>query len=102
MANKNRNSKKWTNDELTTLIDAYKEETCLYAVNSPNYHNKNLRNEALKRVGDAVRVLKLYVTDKDCALKFHALRSQYNVENAKVKMSKKSGTGTDNVSTNII
>ncbi|XP_071653675.1 uncharacterized protein [Temnothorax longispinosus] len=97
MATKSGDSKKWTNEEIIILIDSYKEESCLYAINSPNYHNKHLRNEALKRVGDAVRVFKPHVTDKDCASKFHTLRSQYNIENAKVKRSKKSGTGTDNV-----
>ncbi|TGZ53886.1 Uncharacterized protein DBV15_01827 [Temnothorax longispinosus] len=97
MATKSGDSKKWTNEEIIILIDSYKEESCLYAINSPNYHNKHLRNEALKRVGDAVRVFKPHVTDKDCASKFHTLRSQYNIENAKVKRSKKSGTGTDNM-----
>ncbi|CAL1672824.1 unnamed protein product [Lasius platythorax] len=99
MATKSRNLKKWSNDEVIILINAYKEEYCLYDVSSPNYHNKHLRSETLKRVGDAVRVLKQDVTDKDCASKFHTLRSQYNIENAKVKMSKKSGTGTYNVNT---
>ncbi|CAL1680923.1 unnamed protein product [Lasius platythorax] len=97
MATKSRNLKKWTNNEIIILIDADKEECCLYDVRSSNYHNKHLRSEALKRVGDAVRVLKQDVADKDCASMFYTLRSQYNIENAKVKMSKKSGTGTDNV-----
>ncbi|KZC05425.1 hypothetical protein WN55_05455 [Dufourea novaeangliae] len=48
-------AKKWTNEQVMVVIDAIKLEPCLYVVNSANYHNKHLRNEALNRVSDAVR-----------------------------------------------
>ena len=42
----------------TTLVvalkEAYKEEACLYAINTPNHHNKYLRSEAVKRGNDSI------------------------------------------------
>ncbi|XP_069672964.1 uncharacterized protein [Periplaneta americana] len=88
----------WTKDQVRTLIEAYREETCIYAVQSPNYyHNKRMRIEALKRVYAAVWTQRLGTTEKDCARKFHNLRHQYNVENSRVSTSIKSGVGAGNV-----
>ena len=39
----------WNKDQIIILIEAYKNEFTLYAIKNPNYHNKHLRNEALKR-----------------------------------------------------
>lgn len=91
-------SQRWSPEQINALIDAYKEEPCLYATNTPNYHNKRLRTEALDRVRNAVLGLKPTVTAKECSTKFHNLRNQFNIENSKIKASLKSGTGTDDVS----
>ena len=90
-------SKKWTHMQIIALINAYKEETCLYAVSTQYHRNKRVRNEALRRVGNAVRILRPNASDQDCSLKFHMLRTQYNIKNSQVKSSMKSGT--ENVST---
>lgn len=84
-----------------SLIEAYKEEPCLYAVNTPNCHNKQIRSQALKNVCTAVPIFMPGITERMCAAKFHALRNQFNIENAKVKMSMKSGTNTDDVNIKI-
>lgn len=91
-------AQRWSPEHINVLIDAYKEEPCLYATNTPNYHNKHLRTMALDRVKNAVLRLKPTVTAKECSNKFHNLRNQFNIEHAKVKSSLKSGTGTDDVS----
>ena len=91
-------ARKWKSEEIIALIDAYKDQPCLYAVGTPNYHNKHLRAEALAKVGSAVREIVPDISDKECSSKFHSLRSQFNLENGKVKASRKSGTGTDDVS----
>ena len=93
-------SQKWSSEQINVLIDAYKEEPCLYATNTPNYHNRNLRTAALNRVSNAVLRLRP-TTPKECASKFHNLRNQFNIEHSKVKSSLKSGTGTDDVFLNI-
>ncbi|XP_011858850.1 PREDICTED: uncharacterized protein LOC105556373 [Vollenhovia emeryi] len=36
-------------------------------------------------------------TESECSIKFHNLRTQFNIENAKIKSSMKSGIGTDDV-----
>lgn len=94
---KGNGEKKWSKEAILCLIEAYKEEPCLYAVNSPNYHNKHTRNLALKNVCAAVSVYKPGITESECATKFHNLRNQLNIATGKVKASMKSGTGTDNV-----
>ncbi|EFN88214.1 hypothetical protein EAI_02132, partial [Harpegnathos saltator] len=85
----------WTNESISSLIEAYKEEPCLYAVNTPNYHNKHARNKVLQKVCDSVSMYRPGITENECATKFHNLRNQFNIENSKVKASIKSGTGTD-------
>lgn len=96
-----KDKKKWSKESVLCSIEAYKEQPCLYAVDTPNYHNKHMRNKALKNVCAAVSVLKPNITESECATKFHNLRNQFNIENAKVKASIKSGIGTDDVSMQI-
>ncbi|XP_018360502.1 PREDICTED: uncharacterized protein LOC108759517 [Trachymyrmex cornetzi] len=87
----------WPKQVVEVLIDAYKDEPCLYAINNPNYHNKHLRNEALKHISAVVSTIRPYSNEKDCSVKLHNLRNQFNTENAKVRQSIKSGIGTENV-----
>lgn len=89
---------KWSNEQIETLIDAYKEELCLFAKNLATYHNKHLRADSMERVCKAVKNVRPLTNTKECSTKFHNLRNQFNIENAKVKTSFKSGTGTDDVS----
>ncbi|KYN21977.1 hypothetical protein ALC57_05636 [Trachymyrmex cornetzi] len=61
-----------------------------------------IRNEALKRISAVVSTVKPYSNEKDCSVKLHNLRNQFNTENAKVRQSIKSEIGTENVSILII
>jgi len=45
----------------------------------------------------AVSLFRPGTTENECSIKFHSLRNQFNIENAKVKASIKSGTDTDDV-----
>ena len=84
--------KKWSNMQIIALINAYKKETCLYARHTPYHRNKRAPKEALRRVGNAVRILRPNASDQDCLYKFSMLRAQYNMKSTKVKSSIKSGT----------
>jgi len=95
---RNEKAAKWSKENILCLIEAYKDEPCLYAVNTPNYHNKHSRSEALKNVCTTVSRIRPGTTEKECSTKFYNLRNQFNVENAKIKSSMKSGIGTNNVS----
>lgn len=92
----------WTKEAVQILIDAYKNEPCLYETGNPNYHNKNLRYESLKRIYAIVNTIRPNTTEKECSIKFYNLRNQFNFENAKVRASIKSGIGSENVSIRII
>lgn len=100
---KGKEKQKWNKEAILCLMKTYKPETCLYAVNTSNYHNKHARNEALKNVFAAVCVsaFKPGITENECTAKFYILRNQFNIENAKVKASMKSGTSTGNINMNI-
>ncbi|XP_036141832.1 uncharacterized protein LOC118645245 [Monomorium pharaonis] len=87
----------WTKKAVEILIAAYKNEPCLYQTRNPNYHNKNLRNEALERICAIVSTVTPNITGKECSIKFYNLRNQFNTENAKVRASIKSGIGSENV-----
>jgi len=104
ITNKENEEENWSKEAILCLIKAYKEEPCLYAVNTAHYYNKYLRNKALKKVCAAVSVFKPGITESMCAAKFQNLRNQFYQfnENAKMKASiTKSGTSTDDVSMKI-
>ncbi|XP_046386397.1 uncharacterized protein LOC124156110 [Ischnura elegans] len=87
----------WNKHQVSVLIEAYRKETCLHSLRNPNYHNKRLRADALGRVAAAVSAVRPNTGDKECATKFHNLRNSFNVENAKVKASLKSGVGAQDI-----
>ncbi|XP_011632920.1 uncharacterized protein LOC105424404 [Pogonomyrmex barbatus] len=89
------NEKKMVKESYFISNRGLQEESCLYATNTPNYHNKYVRNEALKRVCATVSIFRLGIVENECTTKFHYLRTQFNIENAKVKSSIKSETGTN-------
>jgi len=54
----------WTKEAVEILIDAYKNESCLYATKNSNYHNKIVRSEALKRICAIVCTIRLNTNEK--------------------------------------
>ncbi|KAL1506865.1 hypothetical protein ABEB36_006148 [Hypothenemus hampei] len=93
----NNTKPRWSEVQVAALIDAYKGETCLYATDSINYHNKHLRGEAIDRICQAVKRLRPTTDSKECYAKFHNLRTEFNIEHTKLKASQKSGVGTDDI-----
>ena len=89
---------KWSKDQIKLLIDAFKDEQCLYASDLKNYRNKHLRGQALERVFQRVSRLRLTTTKEECQKKLKTIRNQFNIEHAKVKSSLRSSTGTDDLS----
>lgn len=66
----------WTKQAVVALIDVYKYELCLYATNNLNYHNKQLRNEALQRISVVVSAIRQNSSEKECSTKLHNLRKK--------------------------
>lgn len=54
----------WTKEAVQVLIDAYKNEPCLYQTRNPNYHNKNLRHGSLKRICAIINTIRPNTTEK--------------------------------------
>uniref|UniRef100_A0A1Y1JZ87 MADF domain-containing protein n=1 Tax=Photinus pyralis TaxID=7054 RepID=A0A1Y1JZ87_PHOPY len=87
----------WSREQVTMLIEVYKNHPCLYVVKSPQYKNKHARNAALTDICSKLEAVKAGVTIADVKNKFAALRQNFLVEYRKHENSMKSGSGTDQV-----
>ncbi|XP_049957010.1 uncharacterized protein LOC126473784 [Schistocerca serialis cubense] len=88
----------WTREQMSVLIDAMKEEQCLYNVKSKNYYNKRCRAEALFRVFFKVKCVRPHLSNpKECQTKFLNMRNMFNVENRKRKESMRTATCEDDI-----
>lgn len=86
----------WSNQSISTLIEMYSQNNCLYDTKLPVYHNKHIRQKALEDIALTLQPYRPNTTWQE--VKFE-LRTRIGVEHNKVKTSSKSGTGTDDVST---
>ncbi|XP_031327891.1 uncharacterized protein LOC116176413 isoform X1 [Photinus pyralis] len=91
----------WSREQVTMLIEVYKNHPCLYVVKSPQYKNKHARNAALTDICSKLEAVKAGVTIADVKNKFAALRQNFLVEYRKHENSMKSGSGTDQVNANL-
>ncbi|XP_031331689.1 uncharacterized protein LOC116162167 isoform X2 [Photinus pyralis] len=87
----------WSREQVTMLIEVYKNHPYLYVVKSPQYKNKHARNAALTDICSKLEAVKAGVTIADVKNKFAALRQNFLVEYRKHENSMKSGSGTDQV-----
>ncbi|XP_031331763.1 uncharacterized protein LOC116162167 isoform X3 [Photinus pyralis] len=85
----------WSREQVTMLIEVYKNHPYLYVVKSPQYKNKHARNAALTDICSKLEAVKAGVTIADVKNKFAALRQNFLVEYRKHENSMKSGSGTD-------
>ena len=85
----------WSRLAVENLIDAYKEETCLFNVKSPNYHNKHARKEALERIVTTLKDTRPSTTAAEITSKMKSLRTSFVAELNKIRQSKKSGAGLE-------
>lgn len=92
----------WTNQSISTLIENYSQQNCLYDTKLTLYHNKNIRQKTLEDIALALESRRPNTTWQEVKVKIASLRTQFRVEHNKVKSSLKSGTSTDDVSTTSI
>ncbi|CAG9759631.1 unnamed protein product [Ceutorhynchus assimilis] len=90
----------WSMAMITTLIDLYEGNPCLYLTTSLDYRNRNRRNKTLVNICETLNNRYLTITKltvKDVQGKIHSLRSQYLCELGKIKKSQVSGASNDQV-----
>jgi translation initiation factor IF-3 len=75
------------------LIDEYQNHPCLYAVKSPQYKNKHVRQTALERIEYLLIKMKPQIIKNDIKIKWNGIRNNFLNEYKKVKNSKVSGAG---------
>ncbi|GLV37468.1 uncharacterized protein CBL_10566 [Carabus blaptoides fortunei] len=86
----------WSKDQTALLIEYYQEEEDLYFIKREGYHNKFARLNALGRIVNKLRPVKVDVTVNEVKAKINALRSRFTTELLKIR-DKPSGSGTDDV-----
>nr|CAI5841796.1 unnamed protein product [Callosobruchus analis] len=78
----------WNNDKTIEFIDSYRNFTCLWRSEDPNYKNRIIRNDAVQELGT-----KYSITPKQVLNKIKSLRSYFHKEHTKVTKNK-SGSAT--------
>ena len=87
----------WNRLAVEGLIEAYREENCLYNTKSLNYHNKHYRKEALERITNVLKDVRPSTTGVDIMAKMKSLRTSFVAELNKIKQSTKSGAGSGQI-----
>ncbi|KAG5896200.1 hypothetical protein JTB14_006648 [Gonioctena quinquepunctata] len=90
-------SNKWSGKDIITFLDLFRNYPCLWDASSAGYINRNAKdaayNELLQRLEE--RGLKSGLVPLKRKIK--SLRDTYRSEVYKIKKSKKSGAGADDV-----
>ncbi|KAG5868437.1 hypothetical protein JTB14_009673 [Gonioctena quinquepunctata] len=90
-------SNKWSGKDIITFLDLFQNYPCLWDASSADYINRNAKdaayNELLQRLEE--RGLKSGLAPLKRKIK--SLSDTYRSEVYKIKMSKKSGAGADDV-----
>lgn len=84
--------KKISQSDILKLIALYRDEECLWNVNSKSYKLLHIKAKAIRKIANILGC------DENCAKKkFKYLRAAYTAEKKKIENSKKSGSGTDEI-----
>ncbi|XP_067001396.2 uncharacterized protein [Anabrus simplex] len=86
----------WTKEAVEILIEEYMKHTCLYAVKSPLYHNRNARRDAEAKIARALCEVRPNTDSSEVKSKINGLRTQFNNKRNKVNKLK-SGMSSDDV-----
>lgn len=87
-----------TNDEvLRNFIETYESPPELWNSSHPSYMNKTRRNLALDKLVNIYSKMKPGANRADVRRKINTLRSNYRKELKKIVLSKRSGSGADEV-----
>ncbi|KAK7095110.1 hypothetical protein V1264_006561 [Littorina saxatilis] len=84
----------WTDERISSLISYYRAEPALWSTKHPSYHNLTARNVAFHRIAE---FMGSDITPDMVKTKFETLRGQYTRELLKIKNSKASDSGPDEV-----
>ncbi|XP_050501756.1 uncharacterized protein LOC126881503 [Diabrotica virgifera virgifera] len=91
------NNYQWTKNIVKILITQLEKHSCLYSVTSKDYKNKSKRKSAMWSIQNNLKEHGVTITEADLKKKIHGLRTQYLAELRKIKRSKSSGAGADEV-----
>ena len=83
----------WTEEETVSLIEFYRESTCLWNHCTAEYRDRNAKILAMEKLKD---MLKRF-TEEEIKGHSHAIKTVFDREEKREKGSKKSGTGTAEV-----
>ena len=92
-----RNVLKWSGDEIIQFLDIYQKYDVLWNVWDENYGKKNAREHGFDRLVQEVNDEGLSVDHELLKKKIKSLRDAYRLEVYKIKRSKKSGAGTEDI-----
>ncbi|KAK9685929.1 Alcohol dehydrogenase transcription factor Myb/SANT-like [Popillia japonica] len=82
---------------LTEFILLYREHPCLWKIKSKEYIDRNKKAEAYKILVRKLQNIQPNATKNDVVNKINTLRGGFRREYKKVHMSKKSGSGADDI-----
>ena len=85
----------WSREDITVLIDCYRQYPCLWNPKLVSYKNRQHRDDAFKKIGAQFPNHSISIIKG----KIQTLRGQYRKELAAFKKSMKSGAGTDDIYT---
>lgn len=82
----------WGNDTVLSLLELYESRELLWDTSHRDYRNKIKKNDAWEAIAKELKFFR-----KDIETKVHTLRLQFVRERKKVKSSKTTGSGRDDV-----
>ena len=87
-------NKKWFDEEIFLLIDAWREKGQLFHVKHPKYHLKDKRTKNLRLLAQLLSEKNVEATISQISKKMLSLKNHFSSEKRKVKASsKKCGSG---------
>lgn len=86
---------RWSEETTIKFVEEYRARPCLWNIKLAVYKNKSARDTALKEIEELMGIESFGINEIKNKIK--NLRSTYAQEKKKIKDSKKSGAGTDEV-----
>ncbi|XP_039299677.1 uncharacterized protein LOC111049534 [Nilaparvata lugens] len=84
-------------DFVISVIEMYRDHTCLWKITDPGYHDKVKRNAALEMILEFFKTVDPTATKDVVTKKLNSMRGSFRKEMNKVRASQRSGTGADDV-----
>ncbi|KAJ8946647.1 hypothetical protein NQ314_008819 [Rhamnusium bicolor] len=84
---------------LEDLIEAYRNEPCLWQTKMKEYHDRNKKDAAYRRLLEIYKSIDAKATRDIVVKKINNMRTSYKKELNKIKASEKSGAGSDEIYT---